>query len=644
MERPNYSVFPRHCGPAPLDKSGLCGQIMIFQPPPAAMIAILRKHSFPTLFLLMLALLALDYGGLGLTESVDQRAGDVLLKWHAPRRAASPDIVIVDIDQKSLEDMNEVAGSWPWPRAVHGELIDAIARQKPRAIVFDIFFNEADTFRTDSDASFAAAVSANPQVYLPSVLLDSGAGARLAELPAILGLQRTSGAAPDARAPLLLPLVLPPETWRSGLVNFDKDRDGVGRHYLLHREIAGWRLRSLPARLADDLGWPRPTGERLMLNWQSGRSHLSYSDLYLDFNREKPQRPADEFTGKIVVIGAAAPGLWDLRPTPVSKLYPGVDILATAIDNLAYGDWLETPPRWHFAPLAAVLMLLVWLGFRRRIHTLGLAAGLLVVSGIALAGQWQALAMNRFWPLAGALAWGWAYYWLGALLAYLEEKARGAQAVALFGRFLDARVVKDLVESGGIDPAQRAESREVTVLFSDIRGFTTLSESHSPEYVVDLLNRYFTLQVEVIFRHGGTLDKFIGDAIMAFWGAPVHDPDHARHAVAAALEMSRVLEEFRSEVPELGATFDVGIGIHTGPAVVGFIGSQARLDYTVIGDTVNLASRIEGLTKDVARILVSDATRAACGDAHEFIGHGSQTVKGRSQPVELFEPKTREIA
>lgn len=181
------------------------------------------------------------------------------------------------------------------------------------------------------------------------------------------------------------------------------------------------------------------------------------------------------------------------------------------------------------------------------------------------------------------------------------------------------------------------------MLFSDIRGFTTLSENHSPEYVVNLLNRYFTRQVEVIFRHGGTLDKFIGDAS---WHSGGHrcTIQFARHAVAAALEMSRVLEEFPRRVPELGATFDVGIGIHTGPAVVGFIGSQARLDYTVIGDTVNLASHDEGMTKDVARILVSDATRAACGDAHEFIGHGSQTVKGRSQPVELFEPKTREIA
>ncbi|SFN84815.1 adenylate cyclase [Formivibrio citricus] len=603
------------------------------------MTSLLRKLSFFSLFLLLAGLLALDYGGLGFGKAVDQRAGDALLKLHAQHRPASSDVVVIDIDQKSLENLNEVAGNWPWPRAIHAELVEGIARQKPRAIVFDIFFNEIDTFRLDSEAAFREAVKAHPEVYLPMALLGDGLGAPLADLPAILQLEKTGRADPKARAPLLLPLVLPPETWRGGLVNFDKDSDGVGRHYLMRAEKSGWIMPSLPARLAHDFGWPPPEGRRFMLNWQSKRQHISYADLYLDFNKQQPQRPQNEFTDKIVIIGAAAPGLWDLRPTPVAKLYPGVDILATAIDNLKHGDWLEAPPRRHFAPLGIALMLLVWLGFRRRINTLWLAGGLLLVSAGMLAVQWQGLALRQFWPLAGSLAWAWGYYWLGALLAYLEEKARGAQAVAMFGRFLDARVVKDLVESGRIDPEQHAESREITVLFSDIRGFTTLSETHSPEYIVNLLNRYFTRQVEVIFRHGGTLDKFIGDAIMAFWGAPVHDPDHARHAVAAALEMAQVLEDFRREIPELGEHFDVGIGIHTGPAVVGFIGSQARLDYTVIGDTVNLASRIEGLTKGVSRILVSDSTRAASANAFEFIDHGSYTVKGREQAVALFEPQ-----
>jgi adenylate cyclase len=160
--------------------------------------------------------------------------------------------------------------------------------------------------------------------------------------------------------------------------------------------------------------------------------------------------------------------------------------------------------------------------------------------------------------------------------------------------------------------------------------------------VVAILNRYFTRQVEVIFRHGGSLDKFIGDAIMAFWGAPLDDPEHAQHAVACALDMADELLAFRDELGEAGKAFDVGIGLHSGPAVVGLIGSERRREYTSIGDTVNLASRIEGLTKDAGRrILVSRETMQRCAGAFDFVSCGTYPVKGRAQPVELFEPRRK---
>jgi class 3 adenylate cyclase len=162
--------------------------------------------------------------------------------------------------------------------------------------------------------------------------------------------------------------------------------------------------------------------------------------------------------------------------------------------------------------------------------------------------------------------------------------------------------------------------------------------------LVDLLNRYFSRQVAVVFRHGGTLDKFIGDCIMAFWGAPLEDPRHAEHAVAAALEMEQVLKAFKEELGDAGRDFDVGIGIHTGTAVVGFIGAEQKLDYTAIGDSVNLASRIEGLTKEAkSRILVSRDTVGACHNSFAFSSRGSYHVKGRAQEVELFEPRISSV-
>jgi adenylate cyclase len=161
---------------------------------------------------------------------------------------------------------------------------------------------------------------------------------------------------------------------------------------------------------------------------------------------------------------------------------------------------------------------------------------------------------------------------------------------------------------------------------------------------VDLLNRYFSKQVDVVFKHGGSLDKFIGDCIMALWGAPLDDADHARNAVACALEMADTLQAFKRELGATDASFDVGIGIHSGPAVVGLIGSDRRREYTAIGDTVNLASRIEGLTKDAKRrILVSRETMELCGvnSGFDFLSAGSYKVKGRAQEVELFEPRRK---
>ncbi len=610
-----------------------------------------KKNKRPPLLLPGLALLLLTLA-LALTESLDRlddRLGDTLVAADAATRPAPDDIVFVTIDQKSLEDARMVreAGSWPWPRAIHAELIANLQVQAPAAIAFDVLFNEADTFRPDSDALLRETAPQYGNLFFPSLLLADGRKAPFAALPPSFQARPTAAAAPGAGAPLLVPLVLEPANWQGGLINFEKDADGTGRHARLHASVEGWQLPSMSAAIARFTGAALPDQERIRLHWYRALPRqVSYSDLFNDLSRETPRLAAD-LKGKIVIIGATAPGLHDLRPTPLATLTPGAEILTTAIANLRDGDWLrEWPARW---PLALLLLAALLLAFWRHVNPLKSGAALLLASAALLTASYLLLRSNAYAPVGAALTLAWLAWVLCSAEAYWRERQSRMATVGLFSRFLDPRVVADLVKSGELHSGQKPESREITILFSDIRGFTSLSETRTPEAVVELLNRYFSQQVEVVFRHGGTLDKFIGDAIMAFWNAPTANPLHAVHAVQAAIGMGEALDRFRAELarddPSLDH-FDIGIGVHTGPAVVGFLGSDDRLDYTAIGDTINLGSRIEGCTKGVARVLVSGATRDACEREAPgrfiFIDHGEFHVKGRDQGVQLLEPKEPE--
>ncbi|GAB4302544.1 MAG: adenylate/guanylate cyclase domain-containing protein [Thiohalomonadaceae bacterium] len=601
------------------------------------------------LTLALLLLLAIEFGGAGLLSTLEYRYGDLLLRRHAAQQQPDPDIVIVDIDERSLDQMAPLAGRYPWPRAIFAELIEGMARQRPAAIVFDILFSDADVANPEGDVWLAEVARRQNNVYFPLLRLSGGdaQGVPLARYGARLGIERGPQAQETARAALLLPLPALAETGRLGAINYTEDADGVGRRYHLYIDVHGWRLPSLPARVTKDLAYAIPPQADLLLNWRGPA--LSYPriplfDLYDDLARSQPQRPADELTGKIVIIGSTAAGLHDLRNTAMGSLYPAVEIIATALDNLKHGDALRPAPTL-VAPLAAVLLLgALFLAFRHRINPLRIGLGLLVATPLFAAVQYGALQLRWVVPLFTPLAFGWLYYFAAALHAWLRERRERERSVQIFSRFLDPRVVQNLVAQGESALSLKSQSRQITVLFSDIRGFTTLSEQHTAEEIVDLLNDYFSRQVQVIFQHNGTMDKFIGDAIMAFWGAPVDDPNQAINAVNAALAMCDTLEAFRRHLGPSGEHFDVGIGIHTGPAVVGFIGSANRLDYTAIGDTVNLASRIEGQTKGVARVLVSADTRALCGDAFDFVDHGSYKVKGRTQEVRLYEPRRKNAA
>lgn len=611
--------------------------------------ATLRWYTALTLFLV--TMMGVELFGLHLLATTESRLGDVYLRRHAPAYQPDPDIVVVDIDDASMLGMQKIAGLWVWKREIHGFLLEALAGFSPRAVVFDISFQERDLAAPKSDAFLSGQIRDFSHAYQQVLLLQeskSNATVAMTELADAFAIRQPGKT--NTRLSMQLPLAIEPSAWRLGLVNSLNDADGVVRRYGLYSDIDGWRLPSLPARVVADLGGKLPPGADFQIFWPAqGHKRFAYADLFKTLTEQRPNLSAEDeaklgklFHNKIIIIGSSAAGLFDHHLTPLEPGYPGVDILAVALDNLKNGRSIRRVALvWPMVAGVTMISFLV-LAFRRRWHPgiTGSALLVLTMGAVYLADQM----VEHHWmlPVVTPVIFSWTWFLLAALAGYLRERRTRDRTVSLFGRFLNPEVVRKIVEHGETVESLSGQTRQITVLFSDIRGFTSLSETKIPDEVVKLLNRYFEHQVEVVWRHGGTLDKFIGDCIMAFWGAPVDDPQHASHAVAAAMEMQENLLAFRQELAAEGSDlsdFDVGIGVHTGAAVVGFIGAKRKLDYTAIGDTVNLASRVEGLTKGVARVLVTKETMLACGSADlAFSLRGLFAVKGRAAEVELYEP------
>lgn len=346
--------------------------------------------------------------------------------------------------------------------------------------------------------------------------------------------------------------------------------------------------------------------------------------------------------GKIVLIGYTAQGLLDLRPTPLASNSAGIEIHANAVENLINSDYNRIANRW--------LMLLVIVATATIIggvvHAIPqqVASAAIAVAAVLLwiGGGYLTLANRVIIPtVAGAASIALTYVVITVIKLTFEQR-QTAMLRTTFGRYVSPQILQHIlahpekVQLGG-------ERRDLTILFSDIRGFTTISEASEPEQVVEMLNEYLTRMVEILLTHGGTLDKFIGDAVMGFWNAPAVDPDHPRHAVACALEMIEETARLRARWEQEGKpALRIGIGVNTGDAVVGNIGAEKVFGYTVIGDAVNLASRLEGKNKDYGtEIIVSEFTKARIGDAFELVYLDDVKVKGKEKAVRIYEVKGR---
>jgi adenylate cyclase len=587
---------------------------------------------------------------------------------RVPLPAASPQVVVVTVDQPDLDFFKNQGVTWPWRRELYGPLIDYCRWAGAKAVIFDVLYTEASSYGPEDDQKFAKAAAAAGNVAVPFFLTREAKPPNPSEADLLkqagLSIPGPAPGGQPAYQAVITPI--PPLLAAAGAlgnVETSPDPDGIFRRVPLvalfkdkwlpslgfaafHRFAAPGALRFTPGGLkVGELAIPLDGQGRFLLKFRGpSRSHKRFSAANLIASEARRQHgqpplyPPADFAGKWVLVGLTAPGLLDLKASPVAAVYPGVEIHATLLDNLLRGDFLRPVPGWVLWAGTLVLsaaMVLVVLFFSGLLATLtGFAALAVIYLGLVVGAFYFS-----WWadPVLPGIALGLSFA-LAAAYSYATEGRQKLYIRRMFGQYMSETVINHLLEHpeklrlGG-------ERRRVTLFFSDLAGFTTISERLSAETVVSLLNDYLSAMTEIILEEAGTVDKFEGDAIMAFWGAPLEQPDQAARACRAALRQQAALKELNRQFAGLNLPpLSMRIGLHTGDAIVGNLGSAKRFDYTVIGDTVNLASRLEGVNKFYgSHVMASEVTAADCAGAVEFRELDLVAVKGKEQAVRVFE-------
>jgi adenylate cyclase len=556
---------------------------------------------------------------------------DQLFELRGMRPPTAP-IVIVTIDESTFAELNR---QWPFPRALHGKVIDRIAADRPLAIGIDVLFDSESRFGPEDDAALSKAIARAGNVVLGlsivednQVLLEvsggnlQGAAREIISMPLPIIREHAAAVAPfnvkpdpDShvrRVPVRRPVPDPMKGYEWWL-GFDAQ---------LHRLVTA---KGLPTR-------PLPASEEMLVNFRGPLAAFEGIPYYRVVANEVPEHL---FRDKIVLIGSTSVVMHDVFATAFARdgNMPGVAIHANAVDNFVRGDPVREVPRTASTILAVAAALVgAALAVRLRALRALIVTVLLLAAGLALA--YVAFARADVWLRGVAVTFGLV---LGYGATVVENFVREQREKQRLSRFFSPDVLRAVVRDRD-GRSLRPRRRLVTVLFSDIRGFTTISERLQPEQVDEMLREYLSVMTEVVFRHGGTVDKYIGDGIMALYNAPYEDPAHALNAIRTALEFQERAIPFSARwEAKLGATIRCGVGINSGEAVVGSLGSRQRNEYTAVGDTVNLAARLESVTKDYGvPIIISEFTYELVKGQFPTSELDTVTVKGKSQPVKIY--------
>lgn len=587
-------------------------------------------------------------------------------------------IVIIDIDEASIEAI----GHWPWPRDQVADLLRAMHENYGVAVsAVDILFSEPDDrislSHLDSGAkveqlvspdSQLAEVLANHSIVLSSAMHPFDETLRKGELgPSLKFTQPLPDNAPVPQAKGYLG-VLPQFVSATPIGFFDNplvDADGVYRRVPLIQELGGEYFPSLVLAVWKELTFAdainpvlEPAGDQQVLTGLEmggvsiptlpngsvqirfgavGQEHFSYVSAkdVLSGNA-----PADLLAGRIALVGTSAVGLNDIRVTPVAAGMPGVEVHAHLLASILNQNFLISPDFSRVLDAAQILVVGLILSFLlpRFGALFGAIFAVLSLTGITWLNFYLFATKGWIIPLVGVITNAILVFGLLQVVAYFFENRSRRKLAATFSQYVPPEIAKEIANKG-INAELEGESREMTVMFTDIRNFTTIAEKLDSKEVTNLLNIVLSHFTEIILGHRGTVDKYIGDCIMAFWGAPIHDAKHATHALSASLEMQSHLESLNSSLTSEGLpTIEIGIGIATGEMSVGNMGSDFRMAYTVVGDTVNLAARLESQTKEYnLPIIVSSQTANSC-DLDRMIRIDRIKVKGRDQSEDIFAP------
>ena len=640
------------------------------------------------------ALLAFAGTRTSLLDSVENASYDLRVRASAVPAPPDTPIVLVEINESTIRGLEPVVGRWPWPRLVHATVIDFLKQAGAKVIAYDVLFGDhegrSETIINgraitgqESDEALATSVRDAGNVILLAettageLAASAGASSAPPELPGILyrpgpGTQHVNAiglpfheAAGVARgighnrlvkdantdsARRMLPFI---ETQGAAIpslgvagalafleaksedVKLDGDvlRIGTRQVPVLHEPVAQSHEPSTQALL-------RFSAPQTALGVRAIYPTYSFFDVALSADNVlsgKPSAiPMSAFAGKLVFVGTTAAGLFDRYSSPFPGGVAGVELHATLADNIIAGRFMRRATTAVDVAWSVVLGVATGIG-----ATLApVAAAVLITVAIVAAFVWgSTVAVGEgVWVAAVMPSLGAALALFGGVAwRYVVEDREKRQIRQLFGRYVSRDVIDALIANPAL-ATLGGQRREMTVLFSDIRGFTTASEASTPEAVVAQLNEYFGAMVEVLFRYGGTLDKFVGDMVMGLFGAPLPDARHADHAVLAALEMLGRLEALNLKWKAEGRPeLQIGIGINSGDMIAGNIGAETAMSYTVIGDAVNLGSRLESLNKEYGtRILISDATRTRLTVPVETRFIGDVKVKGKTQAVSVY--------